>query len=67
VKNVRIEVEQDLCMANGQCVSAAPQLFALTDDGELLAEPGPVRDELVAKAEQAVRLCPTQALRLDEL
>jgi len=42
-------------------------LFALTDDGELLAEPGPVPDELVAKAEQAVRLCPTQALRLDEL
>ncbi len=64
--SLRIEVDQDLCMANGQCVSAAPQLFALTDEGELRAEPGLVRDELVGKAEQAVRLCPTQALRLEE-
>ncbi len=65
--NIRIEVDQDLCMVNGQCVSAAPELFALTDNDELLAESGPVPDELVAKAEQAVRLCPTQALRLTEL
>lgn len=64
MESVSITVDHDLCMANGQCVSAAPELFDLTDDGELLAETGPVPSELVAKAELAVRLCPTQALRL---
>lgn len=65
MNGISITVDHDLCMANGQCVSAAPELFDLTDDGELFAETGPVPEELVAKAELAVRLCPTQALRVD--
>lgn len=63
--SVQISVNKDLCMENGQCVAAAPDLFSLTDDGELLVLYASVPDALIDKAEQAVRLCPTQALQID--
>ena len=66
VADMRIVVEYDLCESNGLCEEAAPELFRLTDDDNLdvLNENPP--EELRAKAEEAVRRCPKQAIRIEE-
>ncbi|MBV6755117.1 ferredoxin [Rhodococcus opacus] len=62
---MRIVVDWDLCEGHGQCEFAAPDVFSINDDGEL-----DVLDETPAGAErtsveQAMRRCPTRALRID--
>ena len=66
VADMRIVVEYDLCESNGLCEEAAPELFRLNDDDNLdvLNENPP--EELRAKAEEAVRRCPKQAIRIEE-
>jgi ferredoxin len=61
---VRIEVDPDLCEANGRCVKIAPDIFSLDDDEELHITPPPddVDPMLVAKA---VASCPRNALESD--
>lgn len=58
---VHLEVEQ--CEGHGQCVSAAPHVFALDHDDEqvrlLMAE---VPEAQRADVEQACSLCPTRAI-----
>jgi ferredoxin len=55
------------CVAHGECVLAAPELFELSDGDDvaqlLESEPG---EELRAQAEAAVRACPAQAIRLED-
>ena len=63
----RIVVDRDLCEGNARCVQAAPAVFAIDERDQLellIEEPGP---ELVSKVENAVALCPRQALRLDKV
>jgi len=65
---MRIVVDYDQCESNALCVGAAPEVFRLDDDDNLhllMENPTP---ELRAKVEEAVRLCPKQAitLQLDE-
>lgn len=62
---MKIVVDWGLCEGHGQCEFAAPDVFSINDDGEL-----DVVDETPAEAErahieQAVRRCPTRALKLD--
>ena len=63
---MKITVDAIKCDAHGDCVVAAPELFDLGDDDDVVqvldAEPG---EELRAKAELAVRLCPVTAIRLE--
>jgi ferredoxin len=56
-------VDMDLCDGHGQCEFAAPAVFRLDDEGELHFDPSPPASER-ARVEQAVRLCPVQAIRL---
>jgi ferredoxin len=58
---VRISVDRDVCELHGQCVDTAPDIFRFDDDGELHHE-SEVGDELAAGAEDAVFLCPVQAI-----
>lgn len=64
---MRIAVERDRCVAAGQCVLVAPDVFDQNEDDGLviLLDAEPVgQDEAVHKAAQ---LCPAQAIRvLDE-
>jgi ferredoxin len=59
-------VDPEVCESNGVCVGISPELFELGDDDlepvRVLQDPAP--DELRDKAEQAVRSCPKQAIRL---
>lgn len=58
-----VDVDMELCDGHGQCEFAAPTVFRIDDEGELQYEPHPAA-ELRAKVEQAIRVCPVQAIRL---
>jgi ferredoxin len=56
----------DVCLGNAQCVAAAPEVFRLGDDDllEIVEAEPPV--SLRSAVERAVRLCPTQAITLED-
>ena len=61
---MKIVVDYDLCEANALCMEAAPEVFRVEEDDTLtvlIPEPG---EELRQKVEEAVRLCPRQAITL---
>ncbi|MFB7657862.1 MULTISPECIES: ferredoxin [unclassified Streptomyces] len=63
---MRVEVDQPKCVASGQCVLLAPDVFDQDDDGivELLnAEP---RDELHSDVRESAAICPAAAIRVVE-
>ncbi|MFH8341899.1 ferredoxin [Streptomyces sp. AM6-12] len=63
---MRVEVDQPKCVASGQCVLVAPQVFDQDDEGvvQLLdATPGP---ELADDVRESAAICPAAAIRLVE-
>jgi ferredoxin len=63
---MKIVVDYDLCEANAVCMDVCPECFRVEDDDTLtiLVERPP--ESLRSKVEEAVRLCPRQALSLVE-
>ena len=63
---MRVIVDYDRCEGHGRCVLTVPEVFSLGEDDQshvLIEHPG---EELRPKIEQAVRLCPRQAISLLE-
>ena len=63
---MRVVVDFDRCESNAVCMGVAPEIFEVRDDDFLYIlqeEPG---EELRAKLEEAVRLCPKQAISIAE-
>lgn len=62
---MKITVDFDHCEVHGDCVVAAPEVFDIGDDDEVVQvlddEPG---EELRAKVETAVKMCPVAAIKL---
>ena len=63
---MRIVVDFDLCESNALCMAAAPGVFEVRDDDFLYVLDEMPSEELRAKVEQAVRVCPKQAIRIVE-
>jgi ferredoxin len=61
---VVIEVDRDMCEANGLCVAAAPEVFELDNDEELVITQPPADDGLARRVAVAVAGCPRNALRV---
>ena len=61
---MRIVVDFDLCESNALCVDAAPELFEVRDDDLLYVLDENPGEDLRAKVEQAVRVCPKQAITI---
>ncbi|MFH8249049.1 ferredoxin [Microbacterium sp. B2969] len=64
---MQIHANRSTCIGAGQCVFAAPEAFDQDDDGIVLvvgAEPASA-DE-IARAREAVQVCPSRSLRLLE-
>ena len=63
---MKIVVDYELCEANAVCMDVCPECFRVEDDDTLtvLVERPP--ESLRAKVEEAVRLCPRQAISLKE-
>ena len=61
---MKIVHDPKACASHGQCVSAAPELFAFDDNGNLkvLIEEPP--EDLWEAAEDAADVCPVQAITL---
>jgi ferredoxin len=62
-ETLTVIVDMELCDGHGQCEFAAPEVFRLDDEGTLEFDPAPDASQR-ANVEQAVRLCPVQAIAL---
>ncbi|GAA4629762.1 ferredoxin [Actinoallomurus vinaceus] len=64
---MKIIVDQEKCVASGQCVTSAPDVFDQRDEDGivvLLAEEPPAG--LAADVRQAAAVCPALAIQLEE-
>lgn len=59
-----IEVDMDLCKGHAACMGEAPELFYVDEDGKLTVLNARPDESLLEKARNAVKYCPTQAIRL---
>jgi ferredoxin len=63
---VKVNVDFDLCTSNAVCMSNAPAVFEVRDDGFLYVlneDPGPEFDERLRQAEAG---CPNGAISIEE-
>ena len=63
---MKILVDYDLCEANAVCMRIAPDVFQVDDEDSLNVLQENPGEELRTKMEEAVRLCPRQALRIQD-
>ena len=55
------------CELHGECVMAAPEVFEIEDDKDVVTVINPEpSQELRGAVEHAVMMCPTTALRLED-
>jgi ferredoxin len=64
---MKVIVDIDVCQAHGDCVVAAPEIFDLGEEDDVVTvinpEPG---EELRAAAERAEQDCPVTAIRIED-
>jgi ferredoxin len=61
---MKVVVDRAKCTGLGICESLAPDFFEVDDNGELVQRQEEVGPEELAAVEEAVRGCPTEALRI---
>jgi len=62
----RIVVDYDLCQSHGVCENEAPELFEVPRHSQVVVLNATPPAALRAKAEAAVKYCPTHALSIVE-
>ncbi len=62
---MKVVVDFDLCESNALCMNAAPEVFEVRDDDFLYVLDEHPPEELREKVENAVRVCPKQAITLE--
>lgn len=63
---MRVVVDFDRCESNALCMEAAPEVFEVRDDDFLYILNDTPPDELRDKVEEAARLCPKQAITIED-
>lgn len=61
---VKISADRDVCIQAGNCVMVAGAVFDQDDDGIVMVLVDEVPSAEEEHAREAVKLCPSQALRL---
>jgi len=62
---MNVDVDQDRCVASGQCVVAAPGVFDQRDeDGVVVLLTATPPTGAAAEVEHAAAVCPAQAIRV---
>jgi len=61
---VKIVADREVCIQAGNCVMAADTLFDQDDDGIVVVLVDEVPEDEEDHAREAVKLCPSQALRV---
>ncbi|GGK29134.1 hypothetical protein GCM10011583_71320 [Streptomyces camponoticapitis] len=64
VAGLKVIVDMNLCESHGQCVFAAPQVFAFDEDDILVYEPNPDVSQY-KKVAAAAAACPVRAIRVE--
>jgi ferredoxin len=64
---MKVAIDTDKCIASGQCVLAAPEVFDQRDEDGLavLLNPSPPA-ELAVNVKQAATLCPAVAITVED-
>jgi len=62
---MKIIVDYDLCEANALCQKASPEVFRVEEDDTLTVLNETPDESERSKVEEAVRLCPRQAIRIE--
>jgi ferredoxin len=62
---MKVSVNYDLCQSNALCMSAAPEVFEVRDDGFLYVLQDEPPEELRARVLEAESLCPVQAITVE--
>ena len=62
----RLIIDQEKCLNSGQCAYLQPELFELGDDGAPQVLNDHPDGDLIAKANDAIEMCPAQAISLVE-
>lgn len=62
---MKVVIDLNVCQDHGQCVFAAPEVFSLDDEGHIKWVGNP-DESLRAKVEDAVDVCPLQAITIQE-
>ncbi|MFD7919925.1 ferredoxin [Streptomyces sp. NPDC059740] len=63
---MRVEVDQPKCVASGQCVLVAPEVFDQDDDGIVVLLTDQPGSEHHDGTREAAAICPAAAIRLQE-
>jgi ferredoxin len=63
---VKVEADRDVCIQAGNCVMVADAVFDQDDDGIVVVLVNEIPADQVDNAREAVKLCPSQALRLSD-
>lgn len=64
---MRISADRDVCIGSGQCVLTEPAVFDQSEeDGLVVLLADHPSDEVADQVRQAVRLCPSGALSIQE-
>ena len=63
---MRVVVDRVLCESNALCMGVAPEVFEVDDQDLLVILDERPPESLRANVEEAVRVCPKQALSIEE-
>jgi ferredoxin len=63
---MKVVINYDLCESNARCMEVAPEVFQVRSDDRLYVLKEHPTEELRAKVEKAVRVCPKQAISIVE-
>lgn len=63
---VKVEADRDVCIQAGNCVMVADAVFDQDDDGIVVVLVDEIPADEENHAREAVKLCPSQALRLSD-
>lgn len=62
---IKVVVDRDVCQNHGQCAFAAPQVFELDEEGELVVLQEEIDESLRDNVEEATDVCPVQAITIE--
>lgn len=62
----RLVIDHDKCLNSGQCAYLQPELFEIDDDGRPCIRVAAPEGDLIAKAQDAIAMCPGQAISFAE-
>ncbi|MQA96527.1 MAG: ferredoxin [Streptosporangiales bacterium] len=62
---MRVNVDFDRCESNAVCMGIVPEVFEVRDDDFLYVLQEEPPEELRAKVEEAERMCPKAAIKIE--